>query len=75
LEVVSLQLNPIPEAAPYSFGGAAWTFVVLNIQEHFFLPDDLTPQQLHRLEKAKWWITLFGTIGGLIVFGLTPDFP
>ena len=52
------------------FGGAAWTFMVLHIQEHFFMPKDLTGEQLQRLGKAKGWITLIGAIGGLVFFGL-----
>ena len=56
------------KAAVYVFCGAAWTFLVLHVQEHFFLPDNLDPRQLSRLERAKWWITLIGAIGGLVVF-------
>jgi hypothetical protein len=52
----------------YIFGGAAWTFLTLHIQQHFFLPEDLTPRQSYRLEVAKWWMTLIGAIGGLLVY-------
>lgn len=61
-------MNPVILAALYIIGGAFWTFITLHIQEHFFLPKDLTPDQANRLEKAKWWLTLIGAIGGLIVF-------
>ena len=47
----------------HAFFGAAWTYMVLHIQEHFFLPKDLTGEQLLRLQKAKWWLTLLGAIG------------
>lgn len=60
-------------AALYAFGGAAWTFLMLHIQEHFFLPKDLTPHQLSRLETAKWWMTIIGAIGGLIVYYYTSN--
>jgi hypothetical protein len=65
--------DKIMEAALHAFGGAAWTFVALNIQEHFFWPDNLTQSQSSRLEAAKWWITLMGAIGGLIFFGSNSD--
>jgi hypothetical protein len=52
----------------YAFGGAAWTFLALHIQEHFFWPKDLTVPQCRRLDMAKLWITLFGAIGGLAAF-------
>jgi len=61
-------MSSIIRAALYVFGGAAWTFLSLHIQQHFFLPDDLTARQLLRIEKAKWVLTLIGAIGGLIVF-------
>jgi len=51
----------------YAFGGAAWTFLSLRIQEHFFWPKDLTPHQQCRLDSGKWWITLMGAIAGLLV--------
>jgi hypothetical protein len=52
----------------YLLGGAAWVFLALQIQEHFFWPEDLTPQQERHLRKAKWWLTMMGAIGGLVVF-------
>jgi hypothetical protein len=54
-------------AGLYVFFGAAWTFLVLHIQEHFFLPRDLNRSQSSRLESAKWWLTLMGAIAGLLV--------
>jgi len=61
-------MHAINQAALYAFGGSAWTFLLLNVQERFFWPDDLTPRQSYRLEIAKWCITLIGAIGGLLVF-------
>jgi len=52
----------------YAFGGAAWTFLSLHIQRHFFWPEDLTPKQQYRLEIANRWLTLIGAIGGLVVY-------
>jgi hypothetical protein len=51
----------------YAFGGAAWTFLALHIQERFFWPENLTPRQKQRLESAKWWITLMGAFAGVLV--------
>ena len=61
-------MDAIMQAALYAFGGSAWTFFLLNVQERFFWPDDLTPRQSYRLETGKWWISLIGAIGGLLVF-------
>ena len=60
-------MRTLIHASFYTFGGAAWTFLALHIQEHFFWPEDLTPHQQRRLDSAKWWITLMGAIVGLLV--------
>jgi len=61
------EMRTLIHASFYTFGGAAWTFLALHIQEHFFWPEDLTPHQQRRLDSAKWWITLMGAIVGLLV--------
>jgi hypothetical protein len=38
-------MRTLIHASFYTFGGAAWTFLALHIQEHFFWPEDLTPHQ------------------------------
>jgi hypothetical protein len=60
-------MRTLIHASSYTFGGAAWTFLALHIQEHFFWPEDLTPHQQRRLDSAKWRITLMGAIVGLLV--------
>jgi hypothetical protein len=50
-----------------AFGGAAWTFLALHIQEHFCWPENLTPRQKQQLEIAKWRITLMGAFAGVLV--------
>jgi len=32
-------MGAIMQAALYAFGGSAWTFFLLNVQERFFWPD------------------------------------
>ena len=54
-------MRTLIHAGFYAFGGAAWTFLALHIQEHFFWPENLTPRQKQRLEIAEWWITLMGS--------------
>jgi len=63
----SRQMRTLIHAGLYAFGGAAWTFLALHIQEHFFWPQNLTPHQQRRLDSAKRWITLMGAIAGLLV--------
>jgi hypothetical protein len=42
-------MRTLIHASFYTFGGAAWTFLALHIQEHFFWPEDLT-----RTSNVDW---------------------
>jgi hypothetical protein len=61
------EMREVIDVALYAFGGWAWTFFALSIQENFFWPEDLSRQQKDQLVRGKWWITLMGAVGGAII--------